>query len=131
MGAHTNLWIARDIAHATAPYHALTQTRLEIEEVSRSALAEMDSNISISPGPEKEGEVTVYTGQKGIRRRLTGNLIDRALTERRGLPDLTLLIMRFGKKTPDELFDEATRDLSRPLTRKRFSLDFLDMINRR
>lgn len=118
MGAHANLWIAIDIAQATAPYYGLTQSRLELAEVSWGALSgRNDSHISISAVTKEEGEVTVYTGQKGIRRPLTGRLIERVLAQRDRLPDLTLLVMRFGKKPPAEMFDDATRDVSRPLGR--------------
>ena len=59
-GAHDSLAIAREVARVTSPYYKLTRERLLLEEGSRGPY-ERGPYVSVFPGPEGTGEVTILT----------------------------------------------------------------------
>lgn len=115
--AHDNLAIAREVAAATGTYYALTRRRLLLEEAS-SGPYERGPYISLSPGQQGTGEVTILTRKHNLP--LTDKRIDK-IFGRDDRPEATLLVTRLGRSTPRQIIDKAKRQVSRDTKKSRLA----------
>lgn len=121
VGAHVNLWLARNIAQATAPYHTLTRSELVLQDISPSSFVQVRPAIVAGASNEGAGEVNIYIPDKNKSQiPVTGRLVDEALDRERAIPELALLFIRFGRRTPGSLLDTASEKISRTIDRGRF-----------
>ncbi len=111
-GAHANLGVAENLAHATAPYRTLTNETLSLE-----ALHKGSPSIRLGAGPHT-GKVLLTTPD-GTDYRLTDHRIDVIHARAIYVPNRALLLNRFGYQSPAELISKARGEAEREARRGR------------